>query len=121
MRSICAVLALALTSIGTTGPAHADALRCGAKLVAEGDTLSAVEAKCGLPTDVVRRTRFAPAIVWRDGHPYRVGHGSIEIVVEEWTYNFGPQRFMRRVRFEDGVVVRIDTLGYGYRETRSVD
>lgn len=112
---------LALTWIGTTMPAGADALRCGARLVAEGDTRAAVESRCGPPADVVRRTRLAPAIVWRDGRPYRVGHGLIDVVVEEWFYDFGPQRFVRRVRFEDGVVVRIDTLGYGQRAASATD
>lgn len=31
-------------------------------------------------------------------------------------YNLGPQKLMRRIVFEDGAVVDIETLGYGYRE-----
>jgi hypothetical protein len=38
----------------------------------------------------------------------------IEVPVEEWTYNFGPRRFMRSIRFENGIVTSIETLGYGY-------
>jgi hypothetical protein len=34
--------------------------------------------------------------------------------VEVWIYNFGPNKLMQRIRFEDGVVVRIESLGYGY-------
>lgn len=117
MRTTCTALVLA--ALCAAAPLRADALRCGGKLVAAGDTRVAVEAKCGPPSDVARRTRLAPAIVWRHGRPYRVGDGAVEVVVEEWTYNFGPQRFMRRVRFEDGIVVRIDTLGYGYRSAHS--
>jgi hypothetical protein len=102
-----------LTSAVT--PASADALRCGTRLVTEGDTRALVEARCGAPADIIRRTRLAAPIVWRYGRPYRVGDGPIEVVIEEWTYNLGPQRFMRRVRFEDGRVVAVETLGYGYR------
>jgi hypothetical protein len=119
MRTIRAALLLALAALGAAAPLRADALRCGSKLVAEGDTRAAVEARCGPPADVARRTRLAPAVVWRHGRPYHVGEGPIDVVVEEWTYNFGPQRFMRRVRFEDGIVVRIDTLGYGHRSAHS--
>ena len=41
--------------------------------------------------------------------------GQIEVAVEIWTYNFGPDRLMQRLKIEDGVVVEIRTLGYGYR------
>ncbi len=37
-----------------------------------------------------------------------------EVVVEEWTYNFGPRRLMRVIRFENGLVTSIRQLGYGY-------
>lgn len=117
-RPLTAVAALLLlAALAGTAPARADALRCGTRLVTEGDTRAQVEARCGAPADIVRRTRLAAPIIWRHGRPYRVGHGEIEISVEEWTYNLGPQRFMRRVRFEDGLVVAVDTLGYGYRDS----
>ena len=38
---------------------------------------------------------------------------STETPVELWTYNFGPNRLMQRIRFENGVVVRIELVGYG--------
>lgn len=103
------------------GLAPADALRCGTRLVSEGDTRAQVEARCGAPADITRRTRLAAPIIWRHGRPYRVGDSAIEVVVEEWTYNLGPQRFMRRVRFEDGVVVAVETLGYGFRVADQAD
>ena len=37
-----------------------------------------------------------------------------EVVVEEWTYNLGPYQFMRLVRIENGRVVEVKPLGYGY-------
>lgn len=37
-------------------------------------------------------------------------------MVEIWTYNFGPNQLMERVRIENGLVVQIDSLGYGYNE-----
>ena len=92
------------------------AFRCGNHLVVEGDTRAAVRAKCGDPTDISRRSVLRPPIIWRYGRPIRVGHDDIEVEVESWVYNLGTNRFMRRLRFEDGVVVEIETLGYGYHE-----
>ena len=43
-----------------------------------------------------------------------VGEDFIEVPVEIWLYNLGPNKLMRRLRFEGGYVVDIDTLGYGY-------
>ncbi len=39
--------------------------------------------------------------------------------VEIWTYNFGPYKLMREIRFVDGRVEDIETLGYGYHGTPS--
>ncbi len=50
-------------------PAAADAMRCGTRLVTEGDTRALVEARCGAPVDITRRTRLAAPIVWRHGRP----------------------------------------------------
>ena len=36
--------------------------------------------------------------------------------METWTYNFGPNKLMRRVRFVDGIVEEVETLGYGYND-----
>jgi hypothetical protein len=106
------LLLLALTST-----AHADAFRCGSKLIREGATRSEVVAKCGEPTEVERRTVLREPTVWIGGRLYRNGIGLSEIPIELWVYNLGPSKLMRRIRFEDGVVVEIETLGYGYLET----
>jgi hypothetical protein len=37
-----------------------------------------------------------------------------EVVIEEWTYNFGPHQLIRVVRLENGVVAEVKMLGYGY-------
>lgn len=107
---------LPITLLALTAPvAHADALRCGTKLVTEGNTRAEVAAKCGEATEVEHRSVWRPPVVWINGRPFHVGNGLIEIPIELWTYNLGPNKFMRRVHFEDGLVVDIETLGYGYR------
>lgn len=100
---------------GLTLPGAAWAMRCGTRLVVEGDSDFDVRAKCGEPTEISRRYILRPAVVWLNGRPVQVGNGPIEVPVETWTYNLGPLRFMQQLRIEDGKVVRIDTLGYGYR------
>lgn len=49
-----------------------------------------------------------------NGRYYYFGDAVVEVPVEVWTYNFGPYKLMRRVRFVDGLVEEIETLGYGY-------
>lgn len=106
------VLFIALVAAAT--PTHAEGMRCGTKLVHEGDTRSEVSAKCGEPTDVSRTSVLRRPVVWLHGRPYFASTDFVEIPVERWVYNLGPQRFMREIRFEDGRVVDVETLGYGY-------
>ncbi len=107
-RAILLVLALA-----AAGTAQAS-LRCGNALVNEGDPADELLARCGPPTSVDRHTGTRPPIIWRYGRPIRVPGGDIDVSIETWTYNFGPNQLMRRIRIEDGIVKSIETLGYGY-------
>jgi hypothetical protein len=104
-----------ILSLAAASPAFA--FRCGTKLVTDGDTRSEVLQKCGDPTEIDRRSIFRQPLYWIGGRPYNIGNGVVEIPVEIWIYNFGPSKLMRQVRFEDGKVVEIETLGYGYHET----
>jgi hypothetical protein len=100
-------------ALAAASPAYA--FRCGTHLVSEGDTRSEVIAKCGDPTEVDQRTTILRRpIVWIRGRPFNVGEGLVEIPVEVWVYNLGPNKLMRRLRFEDGLLVDVDELGYGY-------
>lgn len=105
----CAALAFAL-------PAHADGFSCGNRVVTDGMTSGEVRAVCGEPAQVTSKAILRRAVVWRYGRPYYAGDGEVEVVVETWIYNFGPMRLMRKLRFEDGVLQDVDTLGYGYNE-----
>ena len=108
--ALTAVLALAALAV----PGKAHAFRCGNKLVVEGDTAGAVVAKCGQPAEIVNKVIQRPPIIWRNGRPIRVPGGDLEVNVEFWTYNLGSNKFMRRLRLENGQVTLIETLGYGY-------
>ena len=72
---------------------------------------------CGEPTDVQTRTDPASPVLQLSRAASSIyGDGLVEIPVEIWTYNFGPYKLMRRVRFVDGEVEEIETLGYGYHD-----
>jgi hypothetical protein len=109
------------------------AFRCKGKIVSEGDPQAKVLHYCGDPVSVQQRT------IWRSGVPTgwtgrrlllesegaRIYRGEellihdrsvVEVLVEEWTYNLGPHKLMRVVRFEDGVVVDVATRGYGFHD-----
>jgi hypothetical protein len=91
------------------------AFRCGNKLVSEGDSRAEVAAKCGEPTEVLMQSSvFRRPMIWSDGRPYFIGEDFIEVPVEIWIYNLGPNKLMRRLRFEGGIVTEIETLGYGH-------
>jgi Protein of unknown function (DUF2845) len=109
------LLALGL-ALAAAAPAYA--FRCGTRLITEGATRSEVAAKCGDPTEIDRRgSILRRPLVWIHGRPVTLGDSVVEIPVEIWIYNLGPNKLMRKLRFEDGVLVDIDTLGYGYYES----
>ena len=97
-------------------PLHAQTLQCGTKLVTKGDISAKVAALCGRPTHI-EHSFISRA--WTARIAGQVSQGAttmIEIPVEVWIYNLGPDKLMQQIRFEDGKVVNIDSLGYGYNE-----
>ena len=99
----------------------ANALRCGSRLVKDGMHESEVKAICGKPVSerhlgyVLRshfdRTHGLTTTRYYGGY-YR------EVLVTELVFNFGPRKLMRKMRFEGGILVSIETIGYGYRKNR---
>ena len=89
-------------------------MRCGNKLIREGDVRSLVRDFCGEPSDIQTRSILRRPVVNFNGRRRFLGDGLVEIPVEIWTFNFGPSKLMREVRFVDGRVEEIVTLGYGY-------
>ena len=111
--------ALAALLLTLAVPASADGLRCGSKLVSTGDPRAKVRQFCGEPTDVQTRAILRRPTFGFGGRIYSYGDGFVEVPVEIWTYNFGPYKLMREIRFVDGRVENIETLGYGYHGTPS--
>jgi hypothetical protein len=104
-----AIRILALLSIPAL--ASANTLRCGSQIIMVGSSSAELQALCGAPAQVSNGSIY--------GGP-GAGRGSnvaaVEEQVETWTYNFGPNQLMQRIRIENGVVAQIDSLGYGYDE-----
>jgi hypothetical protein len=118
MRAL-ASSALAALLLTFAVPASADGMRCGSKLVTTGDPRAKVRQFCGEPVDVQTRSILRRPHFGIGGRTYTYGDGYVEIPVEIWTYNFGPYKLMRQIRFVDGRVEDIATLGYGYHGARS--
>jgi hypothetical protein len=105
-RTVLALAALLCTT------AQADAFRCGSKLITEGDSLEEVLARCGEPasrkrTWITRQPRF------EYGGQEIPFPGQEDVPVDLWTYDLGPNKLMRRIRFVAGKVDSIETLDYG--------
>lgn len=105
-------LAIGAAVLFASSPAYA--FRCGNKLVLEGDTRTEVRQKCGEPVEITRKTILRTPVYWWNGTPIQISTDLVEVPVEIWLYNLGPNQLMRRLRFEDGQLMEIETLGYGY-------
>ena len=97
------------------------ALRCGTEVISKRDPKIEVARKCGDPISIEAWTEYQVIRRHYDHHRQSVPLDDIvvSISVEEWLYNFGPHRLIYSLRFENGYLVKIETLGYGYLEKRN--
>lgn len=91
------------------------AMRCGNLLVDEGDYRIDVIERCGNPDHISERTEYRFVKLQKYSNAFHYGQ-QVPVYIEEWTFNFGPRRFMRLLRFENGQLISIRTLSYGYRK-----
>ncbi|HEY8162328.1 MAG: DUF2845 domain-containing protein [Methylocystis sp.] len=113
-RILLAIPLLAATTL------PAKALRCGADLIVEGQSKFDVLLRCGAPSFVDGFSQYAigvpnfvtprPLDSYYLTYPFPMPR---EVLVEEWIYNFGPTQLMSALIFENGLLIRIGTLGYG--------
>ncbi|MBW1998419.1 MAG: DUF2845 domain-containing protein [Deltaproteobacteria bacterium] len=95
--------------------ALADSMYCGRNIIRTGYTKAEVYAECGPPAfkEVVGvRERggfgFRSGVELGEGSPTR--WSSTRVVTEEWTYDFGRNRFMKTLVFEGAELKRIKVL-----------
>jgi hypothetical protein len=97
------ILSLLLIAL-VPATARADSgFRCNSgRLVTVEDRMYEVLDRCGSPDRVGQR------VVVR-----QVGDDYVEVVLDEWTYDLGPARFVRIVLFENGRVLDVESGNYG--------
>jgi uncharacterized protein DUF2845 len=115
-----ATLASLGLALGYAGDAAADGMRCGDRLVNTGDSTYDVKSRCGPPQDATRRVetrterrRVRVPCGRGEARCDRVQEVSADVVIDEWTYDFGPQRFVHYLTFVDGRLYRVNTGSYG--------
>lgn len=90
-----------------------ESMRCGNRLVSLGDNKAEVLIKCGTPA-------------WKDAWTDEIINGvntptSVRITTdrERWVYNFGHNKFLRFLSFENGRLAKITTGDYGFNNSSS--
>ena len=97
--------------VGVAPPARAEGgLRCGSRVVVNGETEDDVAGKCGDPDAVRTWTEVKTERVWVNGHEVE---RSVPIEYEEWKYDFGRDRLLRYLTFVQGRLRDLRTGEYG--------
>lgn len=123
MKSILTVfLILVAFSVSADDETPSSTMICDNYVISLGDRQSDVARKCGEPTYVqtwdeerVKRDYYQniPAQTPEElsQQPFLLKE---YVQVQEWTYNFGPTRFIHYLRFENGRLNSITSGDYGY-------
>ena len=106
-RVVLVVSGLLLAS-GTS----ADSVRCGSKVISEGDPMERVRQYCGEPTET-KRTWMTRKPRFEYGGQEIPFEGTEDVPVDLWTYDFGPHKLVRRIRFIASKVDSIETREHG--------
>jgi hypothetical protein len=100
--------------------AKADGMSCGYNMVVSGDSLYRVLSVCGNPAAAVRRVeqRYVDHRICRSING-KVRCSSypelINVVVDQWTYDFGRYRFTQILTFEQGLLMKVEVGPRGRR------
>jgi hypothetical protein len=104
-RAFGALAILGVLVLTAAGAAEgADSFRCRGRSISLGDTEATVLIRCGDPSWA---SEWTETIAYENSFP-------VTILVKQWTYNLGPNSFLRTLRIENGRVRRIETGDYGY-------
>ena len=104
---------------------HTDAfgdrtLRCKGHIVSVGDFQSDVLRKCGNPDQTESWEVNEGEVISHTLDYGRQRHKVSKLVKgpvrrERWTYNFGPQKFIRYLTFQESELIKIETGSKGYQ------
>ncbi|HMJ15239.1 MAG TPA: DUF2845 domain-containing protein [Polyangiaceae bacterium] len=116
-----AMLTAAAACLLFVGNAQADSLSCKNRIVSSGDSTYQVRSVCGEPDATTRRievrtVRHSVPVPCQGGQRcWRTVERTIDVTIEEWTYDFGRQRFIQYLTFEDGRLDRVQSGSYGHK------
>jgi hypothetical protein len=88
------------------------ALQCDGKVVSMGYSTWRVREICGEPVDIQQFQQILPR---RYYDPYRQVYVDTFLMINKtvWTYNFGSNRLVYILTFENDKLTNIETEGYG--------
>jgi hypothetical protein len=102
-------------------------MRCGNRLVTDGDPKAKVVELCGEPTQAESRTVLRSGVPRRyyddDGRYTRTvtdaellihDRSLVEVRVDIWVYNRGRSNLLRELVFHDNRLIAVNVLGRGY-------
>lgn len=104
--------------------ARADGMQCGNNLVTTGDSLYQVRSVCGDPDAAFHRVEYrtvrqrVPTPCVNEGGRVRcetIIEHTVEVHIDEWTYDFGKDRFIEYLTFEQGQLLRVNEGSYGHK------
>lgn len=77
-------------------------MRCGSRIVDEGNLEAELLSACGEPS-------------YRDRWTFNIpGQSGLYTDTEVWTYDFGPSKLLRLIKLSNGRIIDIETDGYGF-------
>jgi Protein of unknown function (DUF2845) len=92
----------------------AESIRCGSQLIEKGSTSADLLEYCGKPAHVTSNGTVNGLTGNTHTPSGVVSQTTGDFEVETWVYDFGPNQLMERIRIENGIVVQIESLGYGH-------
>jgi hypothetical protein len=107
---LCSILMMIIVAV-TQGPSYAvqtDSLYCDGRIVSTGDNAGEVIGKCGQPAYTFQHEE---KII---GRTYYGSRTISTVIIDDWTFNFGPDRFQYRLILKNGRVTNMESLDYGY-------
>lgn len=122
-----AALLLVVAGLSVSSSARADSLACDGRIVSTGDSRYDVKSICGEPDDASQRVEYR-TVSGRVAGPCVRENGKlrcsqtreqvVEVVIDEWIYDFGKNRFIEYLTFEQGHLLSVREGSYGHKPAR---
>lgn len=112
MKTSLAVLGLLLAP----SLLFAESIRCGSQLIEKGSTSADLLEYCGKPAKVTKNGTVTGLTGNTHTSSGITNPATGDFEVETWVYDFGSNQLMERIRIENGIVVQIESLGYGHSQ-----